>query len=424
MEAHRWCRLRAVSHDQMGRLIETTAVRCFDTATGESSHRTFYQADGMVDYELLVDADGVANGVLTKDYAHDSLGRLEGVRHFLDTDGDAVHDAGEVLLDRSLYTFFADGRRASEDHTDHVGDGYLAEWSYDGLGRLSGETLTSATLGGAFNFSESYGHDLVGNRLVVEREQSGVTTTTTNLHDSLDRLRESTSDAGTPGDASDNTVTTYSYVGPDGDTSQQREKTVTTAGTVTSTTTYGYGVMGRMSEVSVTEGSVTTTATYEYDTSGIRVSRTEGSETVVYHIDPSNPTGYAQVLEEGVDQDVDGEELHASVLPEPVEVERAVRSAGLIASAPARSWLRSVGRAERCAWFALCACPKSSIDACRDGREPSRIGESNALGRFERFRTPSVTTPPDHRRPTPNWPESPPSGKVARNAADRRKALT
>ncbi|HEV7299863.1 MAG TPA: RHS repeat-associated core domain-containing protein [Tepidisphaeraceae bacterium] len=83
---------------------------------------------------------------------------------------------------------------------------------------------------------------------------------------------------------------------------------LTDAGTVTESTTYGYDVAGRMSSVAVTSGSTaTTTVTYAYDAGGFRVERTEGGQTTVYHVDPANPTGYAQVLEEGVDDDGDRE---------------------------------------------------------------------------------------------------------------------
>ena len=198
-------------YDTLGRLIKTTAVRRFDAATGELGHRTFYQADGAIDYELLVDADGTANGVLTKDFAYDSLGRVEGVTHFADLDGDATFDAGETLLERSLYSFFADGRRSGEVRTDANGDVITTSWSYDGLGRLAGESMSAPTLVADFTYSETYLHDLLGNRLKVVREQSGMVTTTASVHDSLDRLRSSTTDAGTPGDASDDSVTTYGY---------------------------------------------------------------------------------------------------------------------------------------------------------------------------------------------------------------------
>jgi RHS repeat-associated protein len=48
---------------------------------------------------------------------------------------------------------------------------------------------------------------------------------------------------------------------------------------------------------------VESTTTYQYNDSGIRVSQrvvdANGDKTTVYHIDPNNHTGYAQILEEG-----------------------------------------------------------------------------------------------------------------------------
>jgi YD repeat-containing protein len=83
--------------------------------------------------------------------------------------------------------------------TEAGGDAYLAEWSYDGLGRLAGETMSSGTPGGGFNFAETYRHDLLGNRQRVVRAEGGLATTTTSVYDRLDRVRTSTSDAGMAG---------------------------------------------------------------------------------------------------------------------------------------------------------------------------------------------------------------------------------
>jgi RHS repeat-associated protein len=207
----------------------------------------------------------------------------------------------------ALSITYLPNRRSREARTDAGGVAHLAEWSYDGLGRLAGETMSSGTPGGGFNFAEAYRHDLLGNRQRVVRAEGGLATTTTSVYDRLDRLRQSASDSGTPGNSSDDVVTSYGYQAGGSDTSQQREKAVTTAGVATGTTAYAYDVMGRMSQVSITEGGATTTAAYAYDTSGIRISRTEGGHTTLYHVDPMNPTGYAQVLEEGTDTSGDGE---------------------------------------------------------------------------------------------------------------------
>jgi hypothetical protein len=77
--------------------------------------------------------------------------------------------------------------------------------------------------------------------------------------------------------------------------------------------------MGRLEQVNMdTDGDTTDeiTVAYKYDHNGFRIERTEDDQTnppvtTIYHVDPSNATGYAQVLEEGADGDTD-HELDAS----------------------------------------------------------------------------------------------------------------
>src|SRR5258708_30802120 len=69
-------------------------------------------------------------------------------------------------------------------------------------------------------------------------------------------------------------------------------------------TTYVYDVTGRMTQVTIDsngDGTIDSSVTYAYDANGFRVERTEAGQTTVYLVDPANPTGYAQVLAEGVD---------------------------------------------------------------------------------------------------------------------------
>ena len=49
-----------------------------------------------------------------------------------------------------------------------------------------------------------------------------------------------------------------------------------------------------------------TTTTYKYNDEGIRVSQTVGAERTLFHMDPNNHTGYAQVFEEGVENGAPG----------------------------------------------------------------------------------------------------------------------
>lgn len=78
-----------------------------------------------------------------------------------------------------------------------------------------------------------------------------------------------------------------------------------------------YDVRGRLERVEIDsdgDGNLDSITRYEYNDDGIRVisekiDPSDGTtvlERTIFHIDPNNHTGYAQVLEEGVDADNDG----------------------------------------------------------------------------------------------------------------------
>ncbi|MEM1011590.1 MAG: fibro-slime domain-containing protein [Planctomycetota bacterium] len=298
--------LTEYGYDQMDRLIRVDTVRRFgqavDTDTTLSgdqpeSTRYVYDAAGMIDHELLGVADGEQ---VVKDYGYDSLGRVEGLTHFVDLDGDFSHDSGtETRLASFVYTHEDGGSPASEVWTDEQGRVTTKTWTYDGLNRLATETYAGFDASGTpLAYADSFTYDLTGNRLSLEHVETTGTTggshTTTYTYDAGDRLLVEERD--TDGDGSPERTTTYGY-GP----TVQTQKVVT--GDETSTTTFGYDASGRMTSVSVDGTSVE----YKYDHSGFRVERTEGGTTTIYHVDPSNPTGYAQAVEEGTDGDGDRE---------------------------------------------------------------------------------------------------------------------
>jgi RHS repeat-associated protein len=77
-------------------------------------------------------------------------------------------------------------------------------------------------------------------------------------------------------------------------------------GALKSQTTYGYDVRGNTSSVAIDSdgnGSPDQSFTYKYNDDGIRISQTDviSGLTTVFHINPNNLTGFAQVIEEGVD---------------------------------------------------------------------------------------------------------------------------
>jgi RHS repeat-associated protein len=98
-----------------------------------------------------------------------------------------------------------------------------------------------------------------------------------------------------------------------------------------SETTFAYDLRGRLKTAVVdangaTSGGVTTSV-YRYGDDGIRVSQTVYGVTTAYVVDKQNLTGYAQVLEEKRDIDVDG-------VIENAEVDRSyVIGADIIAQA-------------------------------------------------------------------------------------------
>src|SRR5262249_12608781 len=73
-----------------------------------------------------------------------------------------------------------------------------------------------------------------------------------------------------------------------------------------SESTYIYNLQGRLQSATVYDGSSTATTTFEYNDSGIRVSQSIGGQKTIYVVDAQNPTGYTQVIEEGVDSNANG----------------------------------------------------------------------------------------------------------------------
>lgn len=189
----------------------------------------------------------------------------------------------------------------------------IQAYAYDALGRLTSEFYDGFDgSGNALACTEAFAFNKAGNRLRLTHDDrtsggvgsAGADYTTTSTYDKSDRLQTEAKDvaAGT----ADDRFTGYEYGGTLDPGTDQTKKTVhqglSDQGTpVVETTSFAYDVMGRMSQVSVTAGSTTTTVTYEYDANGFRVGRTQGGVTTVYHVDPANHTGYAQVIEEGTD---------------------------------------------------------------------------------------------------------------------------
>ncbi len=302
-------------YDALGRMIKVTAekrggVDLGVAGPGGEETRYFYDELGRIDYQVF------ANG-LTEDMIYDAFGRLDKIVHFKDTiDGDGEHDIGEDLIADFDYSYDDAGNRDSAtERFDSNGDGELDDqtaqtfnWTYDGLNRLIKEVFTDGTNG----YTDKFTFDLASNRATYVRETvtgSFIEFTTTYTYDANDRLITENQDVGSDSVANDTNdrITEYTYNG-----TEQETKSVTDgAGTDISGATYTFNVRGRMSKVDLdTDGddtTIETTITYKYDANGIRVEQevttdpgeaTESTKTTTYTIDPNNPTGYAQVLEE------------------------------------------------------------------------------------------------------------------------------
>jgi len=293
------------TYDELGRLETVAVVERNDTATGEGPTSYSYDKNGNLDLTEL------PSGVLS-DYVYDNLNRLDNLIHFVDNNGDKVFNGTDTLIAEYDYTVRADGKRTQEIETDAAGNTRQIDWVYDNLGRLT-EERQDVSGGTTEDFIARYGFDLASNRISSERDNGNAVAaafaadeSTDYVYDANDRLENEVLDkAGMANDR--NTVYTYNGTTQTGKT--VRTGTIVGSGTVQEEQTMQYDVRGRLGSITVDKtgsgGSVTTTD-YAYNDSGIRVSKTENGTTTIYHVDPNNQTGYAQVLEEGIDDNADG----------------------------------------------------------------------------------------------------------------------
>ena len=235
----------------------------------------------------------------------------------MDGDSDRQYDSGsETLFDKFEYTYTLDGSRASETRTNADGTTTI-EWTYDGLNRLISEEFSGFDgQGDALGYVDTYSFDLSSNRMALVHDDStsggpgsaGPDATTTYEYDANDRLLAETRDVA--GSSSADRYTEYGY-SPTDQTAKTVYEGLDDTGDVVQEVEFLYDATGRMTGVTMTVGSATTTVSYKYDHNGFRVEATvdDGTNppvTTIFHVDPANPTGYAQVVEQGVDGDSDG----------------------------------------------------------------------------------------------------------------------
>jgi YD repeat-containing protein len=215
--------------DNLNRLSTVT-----DNKLGMSSNVTTYSYD---EANNLVTAN-MPNGQQST-FQYDTLNRLVSTT------------AGQTGY---LYKLGPTGNRTGATEAT----GRTVSWSFDGIYRLTGETVTNDPSGD--NGSVSYGLDPVGNRL--------------SQISSLHNIPTGGSSYG-----ADDLIIAETY--------DANGNTIATGGK-----TFAYDSQNRLKLMN--GGAVTII----YDGDGNRVSKTASGVTTRYLVDTLNPTGYAQVLEE------------------------------------------------------------------------------------------------------------------------------
>ena len=137
--------------------------------------------------------------------------------------------------------------------------GRIVNWSYDGLYRLTNETISLDPR--SKNGAVDYGLDPVGNRQTQASSVPGIPTANSS-YDADDRILSAETY-----DANGNTLTSGSH-------------------------TFTYDFENRLKSMNGTA------VTLQYDGDDNRVAKTVGATTTRYLVDDLNPTGYAQVVEE------------------------------------------------------------------------------------------------------------------------------
>ena len=241
--------------DSLGRLESTTSAAGTTTYTYDEVNR-------------LV---GVSTDAGDTTYGYDSAGNHvsttypNGVETIIDYDAqnrpvNVTHtDSSGTQLAEFSYT------RASSGKVTQItaADGSVESYTYDAIGRLIGESRT-----GPNAYSRTYEYDLVGNR-------------TRQVADGVETLYSYDVDNKLTGAG----ATTFSYDG---------RGNLVEASNAGVGTTYDWDAINRLVGVTTPSGA----ATFGYDFEGRRVSKSTAAGDVDYLVDPINPTGYSQVIEE------------------------------------------------------------------------------------------------------------------------------
>jgi RHS repeat-associated protein len=271
---------QALTYDPDGRLASATAPGGTDAftydaagnlkqASGPSGTSSFtYTGDGLV--QSLTSHGG------TTSYAYDGAGRLATLADPL---------TGATLT----YAYNKDSQPASIGYSIGGANGPVQSFGYDGLQRLTSDTVTSVS--GATLAAQSYGYDPAGNMTSQSTGGQLGSSSATYAYDKAGRLASSTIGGTTAqyaydgdGNLTQSGGTTYAYNGQD---------QVTSAAASAGTTSYAYTLNGALASITAPNGAVQSYTTdaygqaatapggvgYGYDALGRLVTRTVGSST-------------------------------------------------------------------------------------------------------------------------------------------------
>jgi RHS repeat-associated protein len=294
-------------YDELGRLKSVSIQRLNGVAPAAVPSTQRYDAVGQVisttlpttiylyDAASNLDQVKLPNGVIT-DYDYDAQNRLE-FETILNSDGSPLQDYD--------YTLRADGLRDDVIERHYTSATEFSEtkidWTYDDLGRLTQETRDEGNddIQNGGDYTDAYAFDLVGNRLTKTHTTNGQTDTTHSFYNGRDELLRQEVDL-----ASDGTIDSTTFFAYDANGSTTEEKTVDSQGATVSDKRYVWDAQNHLVGLDANGNGDTTDvgdATFTYDSDGLRVgSQVVGGDTTTDLLDPNNPTGYAQILEERV----------------------------------------------------------------------------------------------------------------------------
>ncbi|AXQ29709.1 hypothetical protein D0B54_13940 [Solimonas sp. K1W22B-7] len=204
-------------------------------------------------------------------WEYDDNGRLTEVRHEKTATG--------AVLGAYRYTLAANGQRMRLAERDQAGPTRTADYEYDGLKRLTKETVVDHR-DGSKSYSTAWVYDKVGNRQSQTRTKGGQVEVTSYSYDDNDRLLTEVRTL----DGSNQYSAVYSY-----DVNGNTTKKVVTASGQTDAHVYGWNDDNRLTKYSVNGQQK---ASYQYEPEGIRTAKND-TQYLVDHIQP-----YAQVIEE------------------------------------------------------------------------------------------------------------------------------